>query len=296
MKSFCIAIMVLLFFSCHRKAISTGTNTTISPVHATNKLLGIHTKDDLQQAPYQDWFTKNYTAYTVDTATAAQLGPLLKDKHIEIFMGTWCGDSKREVPRMLKILDCAGVPAAQITLIMVDDEDSAYKQSPGHEEKGKFIHRVPDLLLYSNEQEMNRIVESPVVSLEKDLLAIATSKPYQPNYKAAAFLEEQFTRSNMQDIIKDSAALTAKLQSLVKNSAELNSLGCVWMATGQMDKALFVLELNAKLFPAVANVYDSLAEIAIKRQQKEKAKIYYAKLLALDPGNTSAAKKLAALY
>jgi hypothetical protein len=98
-------------------------------------------------------------------------------------MGTWCGDSRREVPRMYKILDYCGVKASQIQLVNVSNSDTAYKQSPGHEEKGMDIRRVPDLLVFNNNREQGRIVESPVVSLEKDLLSIVSGAPYEPRYK-----------------------------------------------------------------------------------------------------------------
>ena len=39
------------------------------------------------------------------------------DLSVIITFGTWCHDSKREVPRMLRILDSAGVGTEQISLI-----------------------------------------------------------------------------------------------------------------------------------------------------------------------------------
>ena len=52
-------------------------------------------------------------------------------------MGTWCGDSKREVPRFYKILDEMGVKEQDIQLYNLDNRGDAYKQSPGGEEKGQ---------------------------------------------------------------------------------------------------------------------------------------------------------------
>jgi hypothetical protein len=146
-------------------------------------LLGKCTRERLAHPPFDAWFTKNYNAYVVDSNTANQLKPLLKNKHFLIFMGTWCGDSRREVPRMYKILDYCGVKASQVQLVTVSNSDTAYKQSPGHEEKGLDIRRVPDLLVYDNNHEQGRIVESPVVSLEKDLLSIVSGQAYEPRYK-----------------------------------------------------------------------------------------------------------------
>ena len=107
---------------------------------------------------------------------------MLKDKKITLFMGTWCGDSRREVPRLLKILDCCGFPPEQLKMIMVSNQPDMYKQSPGHEEYGRNIIRVPTLIIEGMSHELGRIIEFPVVSLEKDLLRILRSEGYVPNY------------------------------------------------------------------------------------------------------------------
>jgi hypothetical protein len=98
-------------------------------------------------------------------------------------MGTWCGDSRREVPRIYKLLDYCQVSPSQLQLVNVSNSDTAYKQSPGHEEQGLNIRRVPTLLIFEGQHEVGRVVESPVTSLEKDILAIVTGQPYEHRYK-----------------------------------------------------------------------------------------------------------------
>jgi tetratricopeptide (TPR) repeat protein len=294
MKLICLAAMALLCYSCQRKTVgSVPFNLqTYTDTRGKQMLLGLHKKEDLQQSPYREWFDKNYSDYKIDSITATLLTPLIKNKQFEIFMGTWCGDSRREVPRMYKILEYAGVKPTQIKLLMLDDRDSVYKQSPAHEEKGKSIHRVPDLIVYDHKKEMNRIVEYPVVSLEKDLLLIMKEGSYQPNYKAADYLFQLFKEKNVAAMAGDTVQLTEKLKHMVQNSAELNSLGYVWMAANENDKALMALQLNAALYPNDANVYDSLAEINMKLNKKEDAKKYYRKVLELQPANENAVKML----
>jgi hypothetical protein len=68
----------------------------------------------------------------------------------------------------------------------LNNSDTAYKQSPGHEERGLNILRVPTLLIYENGHEVGRVVESPVTSLEKDMFAIVTKQPYEHRYKNGA--------------------------------------------------------------------------------------------------------------
>ena len=135
-------------------------------------LVGKCTIESLSEAPFSSWFRQNYDAYIVDTATCKFLSPLLKDKKITIFLGTWCGDSKRQVPAILKMLDCCNFPKENLTLIMVSNQPAQYKQSPQHEEKGRNILRVPTLIIEDHQVEIGRIIEYPVVSLEKDMLSI----------------------------------------------------------------------------------------------------------------------------
>jgi hypothetical protein len=149
-------------------------------------LLGKHNRQALLQPPFAEWFLANYQAYTVDSFTCTFVKPLLAGKQLTLFLGTWCGDSRREVPRLLKMLDCCGYPMDQLTLVMVSNHANMYKQSPGHEEAGRNILRVPTLIVEEQGLEVGRLVEYPVASLEKDLLTILRRDGYVPRYSTAA--------------------------------------------------------------------------------------------------------------
>ena len=94
----------------------------------------------------------------------------LDDISVVIMFGTWCHDSKREVPRMLRILDAAGVTLEKISLIGVDIN----KQEPNG--RGKFynLKNTPTLILLKNGKEVGRIIERPKISLEADLINLMT--------------------------------------------------------------------------------------------------------------------------
>jgi len=181
-----IAIFIFVIAACTHKMASQVTqpaNIEVTDKKGNLILLGKTSRERLAKAPFDGWYTKNYEAYSVDSNTAAQLKPLLKHKQFLLFMGTWCGDSRREVPRLYKILDFCRVKSSQIQLITLNNSDTAYKQSPGHEERGLNIRRVPTLLIFENQREVGRVVESPVTSLEKDILAIVSGQPYEHRYK-----------------------------------------------------------------------------------------------------------------
>ena len=94
----------------------------------------------------------------------------LEDISVVIMFGTWCHDSKREVPRMLRILDSAGVGTEKISLIGVDTK----KAEPKGREKLYNLRNTPTLILLKNGKEVGRIIERPNVSLEADLIGLTT--------------------------------------------------------------------------------------------------------------------------
>lgn len=164
--------------------VSTIMALAQTSVNKPEILYGAVQQSVLQKQPYNKWFDSIYSAYDPSSITISKISKQqLKDIRIEVFFGTWCGDSRREVPKFLKIMDQLGVPASKISLIATGS-DSLYKQSPQHEEAGKGIFRVPVFIIYRNGAEINRINEFPVSSLENDLAAILADQSYSPNYRS----------------------------------------------------------------------------------------------------------------
>ncbi len=185
MRSYCIILIITLFtISTYSAGQINSSEGFINQIQkdASGNLLGKCSRVTLLQAPFVDWFKPNYDSYPVDSFTCNFIRPLLAGKTITVFLGTWCGDSKREVPRILKILDCLNFPENDLTLIMVGNQDSLTKKSPQHEEIGRNIVRVPTIIISQNGTEIGRIIEFPKISLEKDVLSILRKENYQPNH------------------------------------------------------------------------------------------------------------------
>jgi hypothetical protein len=263
MKSIYIAFIIALAIPMNNEA-QTIYNLEVKDKNGNLLLLGKSTRERLQQAPYDSWFNSTYNDYLIDSATANQLKSMLKGKRFQIFMGTWCGDSRREVPRIYKLLDYCGIPASQIELINVDYHDSAYKQSPTHEERGLQIHRVPDLLVYEKNKELGRVVESPVTSWEKDLLAILVGSAYTPKYGGVPFMATTFQSYSVKELEPNMQRLAEQLKLLVQNRAELSSYGNILLSMKEMDKAILIFRLNTLLFPNEAAVWTSLTDACLK--------------------------------
>jgi thiol-disulfide isomerase/thioredoxin len=136
-------------------------------------LLGYFNPSMLKKEPYASWFYKGYDSYMFKSDVMNTLMDIPKDDiTIKVIMGTWCPDSRREVPRFMKILDTWQFPAEKITFIGVDNS----KQSPigGFEEY--HIERVPTFIFYKNNIEAGRIIEVPKTSLEQDMVNILTKE------------------------------------------------------------------------------------------------------------------------
>ncbi len=113
---------------------------------------------------FKSMYDAMYASYTPDSATVAALKPLTTGLKVTIVMGTWCVDSKLQVPQFYKLTDQLGIAEKDITLICVDGQKKA--------ENGLIdnlsIERVPTFIFFKEGKELGRIVESPKETLEKD--------------------------------------------------------------------------------------------------------------------------------
>ncbi|CAN5322943.1 hypothetical protein BH09BAC1_BH09BAC1_19600 [soil metagenome] len=124
-----------------------------------------------QQLEAFDWFKNEYDSYKVSKKGVKDLKEVdkVKDYRIVIVMGTWCSDSRREVPRFYKVIDALGFPQDKILLVFVDEN----KNDPSGLGKQFMIKYVPTFIfLDANSNELGRIVETPTKKLDTDWLKI----------------------------------------------------------------------------------------------------------------------------
>jgi thiol-disulfide isomerase/thioredoxin len=141
-------------------------------------LVGIANKDYFTDDAFKEWFNSRYSEYTTDKEIITKLKEALKGFTIKGFMGTWCGDSRRETPRFFKLLDETGFDQTYFELITVDRT----KTTPDNLQEGFNIIRVPTFIFSKNGKEVGRYVEYPRETLEKDILKIVTGQPYKHSY------------------------------------------------------------------------------------------------------------------
>ncbi|MDQ7917492.1 thioredoxin family protein [Mesonia sp. MT50] len=140
---------------------------------------GILNEEDLKSGILKEWFMPGYEAYDPDQAIVDKINKNIDDYSIKVFMGTWCSDSRREIPKLYKLLDQIDYNQNQLEVITTD-EDKNTKQ--GYEKKYN-IEYVPTILFIDkNGKEVNRFVEFPQESLEEDILKIVTNQSYKNSY------------------------------------------------------------------------------------------------------------------
>lgn len=109
-------------------------------------------------------FKRNYDAYEV-TSGVDGLPP---DLEVTILFGTWCHDSEREVPRMLKLLAASGVKKENISLISLDIR----KEEPEGRARALDVKFTPTFIFFRGDIELGRIIERPIESLHADVTAM----------------------------------------------------------------------------------------------------------------------------
>ena len=157
-------LVIIVFVSCapessfHKKTDADGSSVLIG--HIDRSLL-------FQEFP--DW-ELGLKYYRPDPAVLDSLRKISKKISMEIFLGTWCGDSRREVPHFFKIADDLGTDLfADIQLWAVDRS----KRIPASDLADKRnIEYVATFIIYDGDDELGRIIESPEKSLEEDILRI----------------------------------------------------------------------------------------------------------------------------
>ncbi len=136
-------------------------------------ILGYFSPERFTRQPHSQWYNQGYDSYEFDNGTIRKLLDMdLSDVSILVIMGTWCSDSRREVPRFMKILTAINFNFENVKFIGVDNT----KFAPIDIFESLDIERVPTFIFFRKNIEVGRIIENPVTSLEQDMLKIFTEK------------------------------------------------------------------------------------------------------------------------
>ena len=109
-------------------------------------------------------FQDEYESYQPSEKELAAVASLQDDSLVVLF-GTWCHDSQREVPRLLKTFDLSGLDVPKLTLVAVDTK----KNDPQGLAKKYALKYTPTFVLLKGDKELGRVIERPKMSLTEDL-------------------------------------------------------------------------------------------------------------------------------
>jgi len=251
------------------------------------KLLGPITAEQLGQEPFSEWFASGHDGYAPNADVLEALRRVdTDDVDVSIFFGTWCGDSRREVPRWIKLFEAMDFPDDRLALIAVDGTKEATKRSPGGEERGLEVYRVPTVIVRRGGTEIARFVEHPALSIERDLLAILQGESYQPSYASYPTIRRWLDEGLLDDANISPRGLADQVRHIVAGEGELASAAGVLRSRGDVDQAIKLLEVNCELYRESSRCHERLAEALLEAGDRERAHEAAERALQLndDPG------------
>jgi hypothetical protein len=138
-------------------------------------LVGPVTRAEIE-AHQPDWVAAEVEA-APDAEAAQALTRVEPGAEVTVYLGTWCSDSKRELSRLWRGLDDAGVFAEDdlpfaIEYVAVDRE----KTDPAGRAAAAGIEYVPTFVVSRGGEEAGRMVEESVAGIEHDLLALLSGE------------------------------------------------------------------------------------------------------------------------
>lgn len=136
--------------------------------HRVEELLVGNIKPDELLGAYPS-FRAGYETFEVEPLN------LPEDSSVLLFFGSWCHDSEREVPRLLKLLETAGLSEDQLTLIALD-----YRKREPEGRAAEFnVRYTPTAIFMRDGVEVGRIVERPATTLHEEILKIYQRHPHR---------------------------------------------------------------------------------------------------------------------
>jgi hypothetical protein len=138
---------------------------------AEDVLVGTVTRAELE-AHRPDWVAAQVEAQP-DAEAAQALLAVEPGATVTVYLGTWCSDSKRELPRLWRGLDDAGVfDEAELPFELEYVALDRDKAEPGGRAEAAAIEYVPTFVVSRGGEEVGRMVEESVPGIEHDLLAL----------------------------------------------------------------------------------------------------------------------------
>lgn len=162
-----LGALVLLSSACASAAGREGAET---PEKESPVLIGTTTREAIE-AFSPEWVEAEVNSQP-EAAGVEALTLVAFGAEVEVFLGTWCGDSRRELPRLWKALDQMPATPFSLHYVAVDRE----KKEPAGPIAESGVLYLPTLIVKRNGHEVGRIVETAPHGVEVDLADLLSGK------------------------------------------------------------------------------------------------------------------------
>jgi thiol-disulfide isomerase/thioredoxin len=120
-------------------------------------------------------WTDSAATYVPEPGAVARLAAVSRPVDVVCVLGTWCGDSRREVPRFWKLMESAANPNLRLRMFAVGRRDDAAALAkseavgaPRDIRAAWGVTLVPTFIFRADGEELGRIIETPAGTLEGD--------------------------------------------------------------------------------------------------------------------------------
>jgi thiol-disulfide isomerase/thioredoxin len=231
-------------------------------------MIGPVDRKGFSSPPYSKWFVTEYKDYQPNVNVIEDIKkndlPDLNELKITVFMGTWCSDSKKQIPRLYKILDQINFNEDSLSVHAVGIVPKEFRKTHnGIAEKGRNIYRVPTIIVTRNKQELGRIVEFPNDTLEQDVLNILLGANYiQANYILEGEVNDYLEKKGLNGFEKTINLMAKEFTEKGIKEDELNHyIAYNLLYAKRYREAALVTKMMIVIFPEAGHLHMTLARI-----------------------------------
>jgi len=159
MRFAALFVTALLLAACNTLSLP---HAQAAEAAATGDVYG-HIDSETLLAQYPQ-FASEYQRYQPSAEELQQMQQL-KGLQLVVLFGSWCHDSEREVPRLLKLVQQSGVALAAVKLEGVNQQ----KQHPQNLQTTYGLRYTPTIIVLRDGTELGRVIEQPKQTLAADL-------------------------------------------------------------------------------------------------------------------------------
>lgn len=166
-----VVLLPVLLLLIPSSACAAGGEEAEASASDEEVLTGRVTREEIEAA-HPEWVGATVDA-EIDEEAATALAGVEPGAEVTVFLGTWCSDSRREVPRFWRALDqVAGLVPFEVGYVAVDRS----KEEPAELVAGQALRYVPTFVVRRGGDEVGRVVESAPNGIETDLLTLLTGE------------------------------------------------------------------------------------------------------------------------